>query len=100
MGRVWRGNDSVHAGQVVPDVTGKAPPSKLFDSAFMTEYTDCHSLYEFLVQSPWEVLSMAELETIPENPRDAYVADHTEFTDIAEMRWVANTAWVSQTFEH
>jgi hypothetical protein len=99
MGRVWRGADSLHAREVSPDVTDNAPPNKLFDSDFMSEYTDCQSLYEFLVQSPWEVLSIAELATIPEHPRDAYVDDHTEFTDIDEMRWVANTTWVSKTLE-
>jgi len=97
MGQVRNGDDSVHAQQADGEFHRNSPPGKLFDAAFMEEYTDFGSLYRFLVESPWDVLSISELEAVPDNPRDAYIDEHTVFADIDEMRWVANTEWVSGT---
>ena len=86
----------MRAQRGLPAIEDDSPPARLFDSEFMSSYTEFSSLYQFLVQSPWEVLSIAELEKIPANPRDAYIAEHTAFADFGEMRWVAHTEWVDR----
>jgi len=100
MGTVWGDSGSGDSREAYPNLAARSTPGELWNPDFMREYTDFESCDEFLLQSPWDVLSVAELEQVPENPRDAYVDQHTAFAGIDEMEWVANTEWVSDTFSH
>ncbi|MBV0924937.1 hypothetical protein KTS45_12085 [Halomicroarcula limicola] len=74
--------------------------AELFTREFMREYTDFESIAEFWSHSPWEIESRADIERLPDNPVDGYVSTHTEFSDAAEMDWVAGTEWAAKRFDH
>jgi len=78
------------------DGENEVPLSELFTDEFMGLYTDFESLEEFFEESPWEVESGDDIEAIPEDEMDSYVAEHTEFPHTDGMTSKAGSEWAAK----
>lgn len=66
--------------------------SELFTDDFMQEYTDFSSIEQMFEASGFKVESQIDLEQLPEDEWNAFVANYTQFADWQEMRSAAAAA--------
>ncbi|WP_148414023.1 hypothetical protein [Haloferax sp. KTX1] len=71
------------------------PIRELFDSAFMTAYTDFDSFDEMVEASPSDVTSADDLSLVPDGTWDEFVAETTVFDDEREMVFAVRDHWVA-----
>jgi hypothetical protein len=68
------------------DVEPAVDLEEFFDPAFMREHTEFESFAAFCAESPWEVEERADLEDVPVDELDGYVAETTAFDSWVAMR--------------
>jgi|AntDeeMinimDraft_4_1070355.scaffolds.fasta_scaffold06649_2 hypothetical protein len=74
----------------------EVPIVDLFTDDFMEAHTDFGSLDEFFEQSPWEVESEQDIEAIPQDEMDDYVAENTDFPHTDGMTSKAGSEWAAK----
>lgn len=70
--------------------------TELFPEDFMVTYTEFATIREFFDASPWTVESDTDFERIPEDEFDAYVNEHTGFSDWEAMLSAAAREWIGR----
>jgi len=65
----------------------------IFDSSFMTTYTNCSDIDNFFNNGGFSINSKEDLENINETDLDKYVADNTSFKTWNEMYKTAATLY-------
>jgi len=74
----------------------EVPISDLFTDDFMETHTSFGSLDEFFEQSPWDVESDEDIEAIPQDEMDDYVAENTDFPHTEGMTSKAGSEWAAK----
>jgi hypothetical protein len=77
------------------DGENEVPLDEVFSADFMQKYTDFDSIEEFFEVSPWTVESEEDLEAIPQDGFDEYIAENTVFSDDEEMQSKAGEEWAA-----
>lgn len=68
------------------DVEQTVEPGEFFDPAFMREHTQFETFAAFRAESPWDADEPGDVEDVPTDELDAYVARTTEFETWLAMR--------------
>jgi len=69
--------------------------AELFPPSFMRSRTDFQTIDEMVDASDFQVESAEDLDSIPEDEWDRFVADRTEFESWKDMQGAAVEEWVA-----
>lgn len=75
------------------------PFKDLFNSTFMTRYTEFDTINSFFQNSSFTIESENDLEAIPSNELDTYVSNYTSFNSWKDMLNQASKEWISKQLE-
>ncbi|WP_248910136.1 hypothetical protein [Halocatena marina] len=77
------------------DEHDEIPLTELFSDEFLTEYTDFDTFDGMVAASPSPATSADELELVPGDEWNAFVAETTDFEDEREMLFAVRDYWVA-----
>lgn len=72
------------------------PFNELFNHAFMEGYTKFSDIDSFFDASPFTLETQEDLEVLPEDELDVYVAENTSFNTWQDMLGKAGTEWTAK----
>ena len=75
-----------------PDI----PVAELFPVGFLTRYTDFSSLEAMVQTSGFELASLADVDTIPADAWNKFIARHTQFASWEQMQRTAAVEWAAR----
>lgn len=69
---------------------------ELFPRQFMHQYTNAEDINEFFGNSPWEMETKEDFESIPVTELDRYVDEHSRFRTWGQMKDKAGSELVKR----
>ncbi len=75
------------------------PIEELFTGEFVRNYTPYQTLEDLCEASGFKVNDDDDFDCVPDDQWDAFIANHTDFTEWSEMLQTAIQHWVERQFE-